>query len=219
MKTLGLAFLLAAAAVNSPAQQWELGGLGGGSFLNTAPVSSPSGSATAGFQTGFVGGGYFGQTLYPHLSGEIRYEFFQSNLRISAGNTSADFAGMAHAVHYDLILHTQRKNSPVQFFAAFGGGMKIFQGTGAETAFQATMQYGYMTKTHQVKPMASIGGGFTYRLSPRIYLRTEFRDFITPFPTAVITPPNSNVKYGSILNDLVPMVGINYVFGQTVTEQ
>jgi hypothetical protein len=218
MKTFGLALLLAAAAVNCPAQQWELGGLGGGSFLNTAGVSSPAGSATAGFQTGFVGGAYFGQALYPHLSGEIRYEFFQSDLRISGGNTSATFAGMAHAVHYDLILHTQRKNSPVQFFAALGGGMKVFQGTGTESAFQATMQYGYMTRTHQVKPMASIGGGFTYRLSPRIYLRTEVRDFITPFPTSVITPPNSSVKYGSILNDLVPMVGIDYVFG-TVSEQ
>jgi hypothetical protein len=60
--------------------------------------------------------------------------------------------------------------------------------------------------------MVSVGGGFTYRLSPRLYLRTEVRDFITPFPTKVITPPSSNVKYASILNDLVPMAGLEYVF-------
>jgi hypothetical protein len=218
MKTLGLTFLLAAAAFNSPAQQWEIGGLGGGSFLNTAGVSSPFGSATAGFQTGFVGGGYFGQNLYPHLTGEVRYEFFESNLKIAAGNASGTFAGMAHAVHYDLILHTQRAHSPVQYFAAFGGGMKIFEGTGAETPFQATMQYGYMTRTHQVKPMISVGGGFTYRLSPHLYLRTEIRDFITPFPASVIAPPNSSVKYGSLLNDLVPMVGLDYSFGRMSDE-
>jgi hypothetical protein len=69
-----------------------------------------------------------------------------------------------------------------------------------------------MTRTHEVKPMVSVGGGFTYRLSPRLYLRTEVRDFITPFPTSVIAPPSSNVKYGSILNNLVPMVGLDYIF-------
>jgi len=212
MKTLGLTLVLAAAAVNCPAQQWELGGVGGGSFLNTTSVSSPAGAATAGFQAGFVGGAFFGQNLYPHLTGEVRYEYFQSNLKISAGNTSATFDGKAHAVHYDLIIHTERKNSPVQYFAAIGGGMKIFVGTGAETPYQATEAYGLMTKTHQVKPMVSVGGGFTYRLSPRLYLRTEVRDFISPFPTSVIAPPNSNVKYGSILNNLVPMVGLDYIF-------
>jgi hypothetical protein len=212
MKIFGLTLLLAAAALNCAAQQWELGGLGGGSFLNTTGVSSPYGSARAGFENGFVGGAYFGQNLYPHLTGEIRYEFFQSNLKISAGNNSATFSGLAHAVHYDLVWHTQRRESPLQFFAAAGGGMKIFQGTGAETAYQSTMQYGYMTKTHEVKPMISVGGGLTYQLSPRLFLRAEVKDFITPFPTSVITPPNSSVKYGSLLNDLVPMVGVDYIF-------
>jgi hypothetical protein len=213
MKTLGFALLLAAAAaINSPAQQWEIGAVGGGSFLNTASVSSPLGAATAGFQNGFVGGVFFGQNLYPHLTGEVRYEFFQTDLKVSAGGTTATFGGMAHAVHYDLLLHTQRKDAPAQFFAAFGGGMKIFQGTGTEAAFQPNYQYGLLTRTHQVEPMISVGGGFTFRLSPRLYLRTEVRDFITPFPKSVIAPPSSNVKYASILNDLVPMVGIDYVF-------
>ena len=212
MKTLGITLLFAAAAVNCPAQQWELGGVGGGSFLNTTSVSSPVGAATAGFQSGFVGGAFFGQALYSHLSGEVRYEYFQSNLKISSGSNAATFSGMAHAVHYDLIIHTERKNSPVQYFAAIGGGMKIFEGTGAQTPYQATEAYGLMTQTHEVKPMVSVGGGFTFRLSPRLYLRTEVRDFITPFPKSVIAPPSSNVKYGSILNDLVPMVGIDYVF-------
>jgi len=212
MKPLAFTLLLAAAAFNCPAQQWEFGGVGGGSFLNTTSVSSPQGSATAGFKPGFVGGAFLGQNLYRHLSGEVRYEFFQSNLQIKAGGTTGTFSGIAHAVHYDLRIHTERKESRVQYFAAFGGGMKIFQGTGDETPYQSTMNYGYMTRTHQVKPMVSIGGGFTYRLSPRLSLRAELRDFITPFPTAVITPPNSNVKYGSILNDLVPMVGLDYIF-------
>jgi hypothetical protein len=212
MKTLSLTLLLAAAALNSPAQQWEFGGLGGGSFLNTTSVSSPQGSATAGFKPGFVAGAFLGQNLYHHISGEIRYEFFQTDMQIKAGGTTGTFGAMAHAVHYDIRIHTERKESPVQFFAAFGGGMKIYQGTGQEAAFQSTMNYGYMTRTHQVKPMVSLGAGLTYRLSPRLFLRAELRDFLTPFPTAVITPPSSSVKYGSILNDLVPLVGLDYIF-------
>jgi hypothetical protein len=211
MRTFGISILLLAAAGSALAQQWEMGVVGGGSFLNTTSVSGSAGSATAGFQAGFVGGGYFGQNLYRHLSGQVRYEFFQSNLQITAGNTSASFAGMAHAVHYDFVLHTERR-SRVQYFAAFGGGMKIFQGTGAETSFQATENYGYMTHTRQIEPMISVGGGFTYRLSPRLYLRAELRDFITPFPNQIIASPSSSVKYGSFLNDLVPMVGLDYVF-------
>jgi len=212
MRTLGCAMLLLAAAAVAPAQQWEVGGLGGGSFLNTGSVSSPAGGATAGFQTGAVGGAYFGQNLFPHLSGEVRYEFFQSNLQISSGSTSASFSGLAHAIHYDLLFHTTRRHSPVQYFAAIGGGMKIFQGTGAETPYQATEQWGYMTKTQEIKPMASLGGGITYQLSPRVTLRVEFRDFLTPFPNKVIAPPSNSVKYPSLLNDLVPMFGLSYSF-------
>jgi hypothetical protein len=89
--------------------------------------------------------------------------------------------------------------------------MKIFRGTGAEAAYQPLNQYGYFTKTTQVEPMASVGGGIMYSLTSRMFLRVEFRDFITPFPKDIIAPA-PNAKYGSILNDFVPMVGISYLF-------
>jgi hypothetical protein len=202
---------LAGAASACFAQQWEFGGVGGAGFVSGVPVSSPVGSATAGFQTGAAFGGYFGQNLYPHISGEIRYEFLQSNLKLSSGGSTATFSGNAQALHYDLILHTNKKGSKTQLFAAVGGGMKIFRGTGAEAAYQPLYQYGYFTKTMQVEPMASVGGGIMYSLTSRMFLRVEFRDFITPFPKDIIAPA-PNAKYGSILNDFVPMVGISYLF-------
>jgi hypothetical protein len=211
MKNLVVSTLLIAASGTCFAQQWEFGGVGGAGFLSNVNVSSPAGSASAGFQTGGTFGAFVGQSISSHIAGEVRYEFLQSNLQLSSGGSSAHFSGYAHAVHYDLILHTNRKDSPVQFFAAVGGGMKIFQGTGTEAAYQPLSQFGYFTKTRAVKPMASVGGGMTYRMSQRIYLRTEFRDFITPFPTQLITPA-PNAKYGSILHDFVPMVGMDYVF-------
>jgi hypothetical protein len=209
MKTLAFSFVFLAASGACLAQTWEFGGMGGGSFLSTVSASGPQGSASAGFATGAAFGAFFGQNLYKHLSGEIRYEFLQSNLSLSSGGQSASFAGQTHALHYDLVYHTAHSESPLQFFGAVGGGMKIFRATGAEQAYQPLSQFGYFTKTQQIKPMATVAAGFTYRLRPHLFLRAEVRDFVTAFPTSVLTPA-PGVKYGSILNDIVPMVGIGY---------
>jgi hypothetical protein len=87
--------------------------------------------------------------------------------------------------------------------------MKLFRGTGAEAAYQPLSQFGYFTKTQAIKPMGTVGAGLTYQLAPKIYLRAEVRGFITSFPTQVLTPA-PGVKYGSILMNVVPMVGISY---------
>jgi len=211
MRRIAVSTLLLAAAGACFGQQWEFGGVGGAGFLSNVNVSSPQGSAKAGFQPGGAFGAFFGQSIGAHFAGEVRYEYLQSNLQLSSGGSTARFSGQAHAVHYDLIWHTNRKDSPVQFFAAVGGGMKIFQGTGTEEAYQPLSQFGYFTKTRAIKPMASVGGGVIFRVTPRVYMRTEFRDFITMFPTQLIAPA-PNAKFGSVLHDIVPMMGIDYVF-------
>jgi hypothetical protein len=212
MRTIGFTILLlATAGACGFAQQWEVGGIGGASFLNSVNVSSPLGSATAGFAPSVAGGAFLGQSLNPRMAGELHYDYFQSSQKLSSGGASAEFSGMAHAIHYDFVLHTNRKNSPVQFFAVVGGGVKIFQGTGKEAAYQPLMQYGYFTKTHSVKGLGVVGGGFTYRLAPRLFLRTEVLDYITPFPDDLIAPA-PGAKFGTVLNDLVPMVGLAYMF-------
>jgi hypothetical protein len=201
--------LLAAVMCPAFAQQWEVGGNLGASFLPGVPVSSPSGSASTGFKTGLAAGGYLGQNLYPHVSGEIRYDFAFSSLKLSSGGTEATFGGMSHMLHYDVLLHTARSSSRKQFFVALGGGMRIFRGTGTEAAYQPLSQFAYFTKTQVIKPMAAVGAGVRYRLAPRLFLRAEFRDYITPFPEELITPA-PGAKIGSILQDFVPMVGISY---------
>jgi hypothetical protein len=212
MRTLGLSILLlTAAAATSSAQQWEVGGIGGGGFLSNVAVAGTAGSATAGFQTGAAFGAFFGNNLNGHIGGELRYAYLQSNLQLSSGGSSVSFSGVAHVVHYDLILRTSPRNSRVQFFAAIGGGMKIFRGTGAEAAYQPLSQYGYFTKTQALKPMASVGGGVKYFVTRRVCLRTEFRDYITAFPKEIIAPA-PGAKFGSILQDFVPMVGLSYEF-------
>jgi hypothetical protein len=154
---------------------------------------------------------------FAHFSGDVRYEYLQSDLRLSSGGQSAQFAGASHVMHYDLIYHTNSKTSRAQIFGAVGGGGKLFVGNGTEEAVQPLSQYGYFTKTRSFKPMASAGGGFTYRMGSKMVFRAEVRDFITGFPTVVLTPP-PGVKYGKLLNDIVPMVGVMYVFKSAPTE-
>src|SRR5271157_5296766 len=91
---------LAALAASCFGQQWEFGGSGGAGFLSNVNVSSPAGSATAGFQSGGAFGGYFGQNLYPHWSGEIRYMYLQNDLHIQSDGTNATFNGNAHVLQY-----------------------------------------------------------------------------------------------------------------------
>jgi hypothetical protein len=211
MRSVILSIAMTCAASAAFAQQWEFGAVGGVGLLNSVSASGPAGSATAGFAPGVVGGAFFGQNLYRNLTGEIRYEYFQSDLRLASGGQSAQFTGAAHALHYDLLYHTNRKESRTQFFAAVGGGMKLFRGTGAEEAYQPLSQFGYFTKTQTIKPMGVAGAGLTYQLAGRLFLRAEVRDFISPFPTQVLTPA-PGIKYGSILMDVVPMVGLAYIY-------
>jgi hypothetical protein len=211
MTKLSISLFFLTAATAAYAQQWEIGGGGGGSFLPGVSVTSPKGAATTGFQPGFAAGVYVGQNLYKHLSGEIRYTFMQSDLKLASGGTTATFSGNTHAVYYDFLIHTNRRESRAQLYGAVGGGMKIFRGTGKEAAYQPLSDFGYFTKTQAVKPMLSVGGGAKFKLSPHVSLRTEVRDFVTPFPKDLIAPA-PGAKFGRLLHDFVPMVSIGYEY-------
>jgi hypothetical protein len=205
--TVFASLILAASAALG--QQWSFGALAGGGLLNNVSATSPAGSATAGFAPGFVAGLFAGENMYSHISGEFHYEYMQSDPRLSSGGQSAQFSGVSHSAHYDVAYHSNRGESAVQFFGSIGGGVKAFLGTGTQEAYQPLSQYGYFTNTTTVKPMGDVGGGVTIRLSAKLSLRAEVRDFVMPFPATVLTPP-PGVKYGSLLNEIVPMVGIVY---------
>ena len=86
-----------------------------------------------------------------------------------------------------------------------------FTGTGKEQVFQPLSNIALLTKTSEVKPLVSVGGGVKFSLSPSVQLRLEVHDFLTPFPKNVIAPaPGSTV--GGWLQDFVVMAGLSFTF-------
>jgi hypothetical protein len=212
MKTIRNAILLlAAGAAGGFAQQWEVGVAGGYRESPGNPVTAPGGTATTGFAPGGAFSAYFGQNEGRYFSGEVRYSYLLGDLRIQSGGATTTFSAVTQEVHYDLLFHTSNKNR-VQLFVALGGGVKVFEGTGQEAAYQPLSQYAYLTKTRTLKPMGSVGGGVKFAITKRVLLRAEFRDYITPFPTEVITPSQGATFSHSILHDFVPMVGVSFGF-------
>jgi hypothetical protein len=193
------------------AQEWEIGGIAGAGFTNGLNVATPVASATTGFKSGGAFGGFAGSNLYPHLSGEIRYTYQMSDLKISSGGSDATFNGTSHAISYDFLYHPAPKRSRVQPFVAAGGGVRLFRGTGKEEAYQPLSNFAYLTKTQDLRPLITAGGGVKYRMSEHMILRAEFRDFITPFPNKVITPA-PGAKVSGWLQDFVPMFGLSFLF-------
>ena len=211
IQTAGLIVFALGLAGLGQAQEWEIGGIGGAGFMNGLSVARAGATATTGFKTGMAFGAFAGSNLYSHLSGEIRYTFQMSDLKLSGNGVETSFNGVSHAIHYDFVYHPANSRSKAQPFVALGAGVKLYRGTGKEQAFQPLSNFAYLTKTEDLRPLISVGGGVKYRLSEHMIFRAEVRDYITPFPNKVITPA-PGAKVSGWLQDFVPMFGISFIF-------
>lgn len=211
MKSLIICSLALALTGTCFAQQWEVGGAGGIGIYKNATIQGTGGSADAGFKTGPTVGAFATQNLYNHLSGEFRYMFQFSDLKVSSGGTEVTFGGQSHAVHYDVLFLAGDREAAVRPYAAAGAGIKLFRGTGEQHAVQDLIQYAALTHTQQVEPLVTFGGGVKIRVGRRTFLYAEGRDYLTPFPTKVVAPVPPS-KLGGWLHDFVPMLGLSIGF-------
>jgi hypothetical protein len=209
MKTFLKTILLLAATAACGFAQWEIGVAGGYSDPQGVPATASGGTATVGFAPAGAFSVYLGEDVTRYLGGEIRYDYIMGDARIESGGASTTFGAVSHAVHYDFTLHTSNK-SPVELFAAAGAGVRIFVGNGQEEAYQPLMQYAYLTKVRTLKPMGSVGAGIKFRLGKVVEFRLEARDYISPFPTEVITPALGATFGKNIMHDIVGMAGFGF---------
>jgi len=211
MRTLGL-LILAATLVAGCLGQGYIGGAAGYGVAKDLTVSNAAGSASTGFKSGAGLGAFAGHDLYNYLGGELRYLYRFSDLKLSSGGASISFSGHSHAVHYDLLIFGRGRQSPVRPFAAVGGGVRYFRGTGKEHAVQPLSNFAILTKTSQVKGLATVGGGVQVKLGGHAFLRAEFRDYMSPVPKLLITPVPGAKLSGCWMHDFTPLAGIGFSF-------
>ncbi len=204
------ATLLLAVAL-STAQQREIGLLAGAAIPTGISIQGTAAGVSAGFGSGPSAGVFIGHDLYSHWSGEIRYVAGFGDAQLKSSGVTAGFSGQTHALHYDVVIHSRRRKDYVRPYLAFGGGMKVFRGTGTETAYRPLMQYAYLTRAQELKPMFTAGGGVKIQLGHRMLARIDFRDQVTPFPTKIITPA-PGAKIGGWLHQFVPAFGLSWMF-------
>ena len=206
MKILPVLFVCSVAAM---AQKWEVGGGVGGGFYTSQDVTSPAGSASAKIQTGLAGAAWLANNGQGHWSGELRYEYQMGSLALSSGGTTATFGAHTQQFHYDVMWHATPSESRIRPFVEAGAGIKLYQGTGTQVAYQPLSNFALLTQQQDLTPLVSAGAGVKFQISPHVQLRLDVHDYLTPFPKNVITP-NAGAKVGGWLMDFVPMVGISY---------
>jgi len=211
IKTTVLLALAAALPPAATAQQWEFGVMGGGALYLNNSVAAASVSGNTGFKPGFSAGGWIGHNNLGHFGGEVRYLFQRNDMKVSSGGQEYTFGGQTHVIHYDFLIHATSGEDRVRPYVAIGGGFKGYRGTGTERAFQPLSNLAVLSRTSEWKPVVSFGAGVKWTISPRLQLRVEVRDYLTPFPKDVILPAPGS-KISGWVHDLTPLVGLSYLF-------
>lgn len=192
------------------AQKWEFGGGAGGGFYSSHDVTSPAGSGSVKITPGLTASAWLANNNGRRWGGELRYDYQAGDLEVSSQSTKASFGAQSHAIHYDFLVHPSTSEAKLQPFVAFGGGIKVYRGTGTEVASQPLNQLALLTKTTDTRGLASVGAGIKLN-GRRFGLRMEVHDFMTPFPAKVITPAQS-ASIGGWIHDVVVSVGLSVLF-------
>lgn len=197
--------------VQETGPHWEVGALGGFGWINDLTVKTATGSATTGFKTGGAVGVFAGDDMYDRLSGEARYTYRFNDLKLSSGGTSITFGAHTHIAEAGFLYHFKGRQSHMRPFFAFGGGVKILQGTGREAAAQPLGKFAALTATREVLPTADVGFGVKWAIRPHVRFRVEVRDYIGPAPEKVIAAaPGASIS--GIMNDITGIGALSFVW-------
>ena len=192
-------------------QHWEVGADGGYGAFRDVSVSAGTATGTTGFSSGYTFGALLGSQFNRLAGGEIRYTYQADDLRVSLGSAEVKAKARSQALHYDVLIHATSMDSPVRPFLAAGAGVKFYQGTGAEPAFQPLSNLVVLSHTTEAQPLVSVGGGVKFRVSKRALVRVDFRDYATPLPTNLLAVPGNRRLRGWI-HDFVFLVGVSTTF-------
>jgi len=214
IRVLAAAPVVMAALVLAPmasAQKWEFGAGIGGSIYPSNSVTNGSASADVKTETNIAAGIWLANNISDHWGGELRLDYSRGDLQLSSGGTTATFGSESYAMHYDFQYHFTNAAAKIRPYVAAGAGIKYYRGIGTEVLLQPLSQFALLTKTTQLEPLISVGGGIKVKMTEHVGLRLEVHDYLTPFPKQVVTP-NTGSKISGWMQDFVPMVGLSVLF-------
>jgi hypothetical protein len=187
--------------------RWTLGGVGGWATNPESTATNSLGEARVRMEPGLAVGALAAHDMYEFVSGEIRYMYRRNEFGARTPGQEFRFGGHSHLVHYDIVAHVTRRTAVVRPFLAVGGGVRIFRGTGEESASQPTDDFVVLTRTRETKPMVSAGAGVKVQVN-RITFQAEFRDYISPVPNRIILPV-PGTQLSGWMHDWMPLFGIS----------
>ena len=196
------------------AQGWEVGAVAGyGGYSNGTIVDNIGESAGAGFHPGWALGAVLSEDPYNYIGGEVRYLFRWGSPELQFQGTRATIGGYSNLLVYDSLVHMRPQGKRIRPYVAGGAGVKVYTGSNPRflTLTQPLVQFAALRPCTEVEPAVSIGAGLKYRVKRHVWLRADFRAYMTPLPGELFRTTRLSAIRGWVY-DFVPQVGVSYTF-------
>jgi len=192
-------------------QQYEIGAAIGYGLYRNGSIYSATGTAQAGIRNRFAAGIMLGYEFSEYLSAEFDYLYHDGHPYLQAPGVKSDIQGNSDALTCQFLFHFKKRERRWRPFLAGGSGAKEYVIAGPAPFPQPIPQIASLNTNDVWKVVFSAGGGVTFRLIPHMFLRAEFRDYLTTFPRQEIVPAPHNTARG-IFEQFTPLFGVSYSF-------
>ena len=153
----------------------------------------------------------FGQNMYEHIGGEVRYLFQWGGPQLQSQGVRASAMGHTNLITYDVLFHTSNREANLRPYFAGGAGIKVFTGSELRTVGQPLFSGALLVPKTQVEPVISAGAGLKYKVHKHVIIRLDFRTYFSPLPDEIFRRTGDSRIRGWVYN-FVPLAGISSVF-------
>ena len=156
--------------------------------------------------------GYFcvdPKSLSERVAIEGRYIYQDGDLQILGRSAEANLDGDSSALLGELICSLFGRHASLKPYFAAGGGVRVYRGTQNPAADEPLMDLALLHHVTQTVGLVSYGGGAKWHFAEHWWVRLDLRDYVTPFPTQVISPA-AGMHLNGWLHDFVPTLGLSW---------
>jgi hypothetical protein len=150
-----------------------------------------------------------GKSFTQHLGIEGRYIYQDGDLQILGRGEEANLDGDSSAFSGGLVYTVLGRRVALCPYFAAGVGVKVYRGTQNTTPDEPLMVLALLHHATQAVGLVSYGGGVKWHFEEHWWVRLDVRDYVTPFPTHVISAA-AGMHLNGWLHDFVPALGLSW---------